>query len=81
MIAFKSLKWQITLILGFPFPWANQPKLSLFLYFTGAGRSFNQEPVQGTSLVVKTLTSSAGDAGSIPKGAKIPHVFWPKNQM
>ena len=31
--------------------------------------------------VVKTLSSNAGGAGSIPgRGAKIPHASWPKNQ-
>ena len=31
--------------------------------------------------VVKTSSSNAGDAGSIPgQGAKIPHAFRPKNQ-
>ena len=33
------------------------------------------------SPAVKTLSSHAADAGSIPgQGAKIPHTSWPKNK-
>ena len=33
-------------------------------------------------LVVGTLPSNEGDAGSIlGQGAKIPHVLWPKNKI
>ena len=39
------------------------------------GRDFPGSPV------VKTSSSNAGGAGSIPdQGAKIPYVLWPKNQ-
>ena len=55
--------------------------MSGLTFIVSAGSKDTQKRDPPGSPVVKTLSSHAGGAGSIPDGgAKIPHAFWPKNE-